>query len=196
VGRFYARSAADFDTYRQLMNGYIPTDKPDLPEGTMISGEFVSDYLAELAPRNPTERMLAVQMLWQHARIGGLMRMAARPSNVADPKILTGISRAIDDALNTSRRQAAAWAEIRSPRPVHVVRAGQMNVAHQQVVQNGPSGCITPSAPPNQQGYSRAEHPNAVPQLPLVSPGPLFAPGVGSSDQAVGVQHRAENRGG
>jgi len=86
---------------------------------------FVEASLEELAPRDAIERMLAVQMLWQHARLAQLIRQAG---GEVRPEILRSLNAAIDAGMNTYRRQAEAWDRIRVGRTTQFRRGGQVNV--------------------------------------------------------------------
>jgi hypothetical protein len=79
--------------------------------GRLTAEDFVDLHLEQMAPRDPVERMLAIQMLWQHARIGRLIIQFESPCT--DPQQLKGISAAIEAAMNTMRRQADAWRQLR-----------------------------------------------------------------------------------
>lgn len=101
---------------------------------------YVQDvYLAEMAPRNPVERMLAIQMLWNHKRIG---RLIEKEVVETDSDISKNIRSNIVSSMNTFRRQAASWDELRTPRQgrsVQVIHAaGEAHVA--QVVTMGVGG--------------------------------------------------------
>jgi hypothetical protein len=78
--------------------------------------------------------MLAMQMLWQHVRISQLSDMVSRESRV---ECFKGLSAALDSAVNTYRRLALAWKELRNPRPMQVFQGQQVNVAERQFVAGG-----------------------------------------------------------
>lgn len=99
------------------------------------SVDYAQAYLDAMTPRNPMERMLASQILLQHARISSLIRSQCRTKN---PGLRGQLDRAIDSAMNVARRQALAWDQLRSPRPVQYIAGQQINVAGQQVVANAP----------------------------------------------------------
>jgi hypothetical protein len=124
------RTTLDAVTYAGLANG---CDEVLLES----SVQYLYEYLAQMSPRSPVERMLAVQMLWQHARLAELIRKA---SAIADPHRRRAVDAAIDSGLNVARRQAMAWAQLRSPRTVQYFGGNQVNVADQQVVANGFTG--------------------------------------------------------
>ena len=97
--------------------------------------EFLDGLVKEIAPRNPIERMLAVQMAWQHGRIACLVRTAGRED---DPKGLHRLNLGIEAAMNTFRRQATAWQQLRAPRRAQFIAGHQVNMANQQIVNNLP----------------------------------------------------------
>lgn len=177
---------------------------------------YVEQYLAEMVPSNPAERMLAVQMLWQHARIGHLVRVVSRQTGLDSIKVLND---AIDSAVNTQRRLTMAWNGLKNPRPTQFVKAGQVNMAGQQVVSNGPMG-VPPSAPTtqsppdrmatstpappnesreaspkpvsaNEQGFDHAQ--KTTPSLPPVIPGLDCPPGVRGPRETVDAVYRPQD---
>ena len=119
------RQAIDVDTYGCAL------PPQGVAKGT--AGEFLDGFIAELEPRSPIERMLAVQMAWQHGRIACLVRIAGREG---DLDRLHRLNLGIDAAMNTFRRQATAWQQLRAPRQTQFLTSRQVNIANQQVVNN------------------------------------------------------------
>lgn len=70
-------------------------------------------------------------MMDMSARINQLIRLASTERNA---EFLRNLNTALDQAMNTSRRVALVWQELRTPRPAQHIRGGQVNVAEQQVV--------------------------------------------------------------
>lgn len=153
--------------------------------------DYVEQYLAEMQPRNPAERMLAVQMLWQHARIARFMHAEASESRFMHMETL---GKLIDSAMAVYRRQTTTWAELRAPRPVQIIKGQQVNMAEQQVItQAGGSRTANDAISSNKQGCTdeRATRP-ALPAQPVWSG---FAAARQQEREAVAVEHRAENAG-
>lgn len=156
--------------------------------------DYMQEYMAQMAPRTPAERMLAAQMLWQHARIAGLID---RSGKIHDPRMLGHINNAIDSAMNVARRQAVAWAQVRSPRSVQYIEGQQVNVASQQVVVNGVTPVRTPGGPQNvanEQGSPAPLLPQAAiaaPQVPAIGGGIENAASLGAGGAAVDGVHGA-----
>lgn len=152
---------------------------------------YADDLIERMAPRDPAEEMLVVQMLMAHARVMHLTSLANGQERLEPLRIVNEYA---DRASNTYRRLMLALAEYRKP-----PRGGdsftaisQANIAGQQVVMNGetsPSENAT-----NEQGHHTRAEPNEVPAaLPAESRGAGIAPVVGTSRQAVGAVYRAEN---
>jgi hypothetical protein len=152
----YHRMSLDSATYAQLAGVCDPALAP-----TGI--DYLEHYLAAMEPRNSAERMLAVQMLWQHARLARLLRLWSHAANEDRRKAL---DTAIDAAMGVSRRQAATWAALKSPRPVQIIAGGQVNVAGQQVVSNAnpaPGSDSRQSRNESNEQGSRDASPKALP---------------------------------
>lgn len=94
------------------------------------------DVLRQMNPRDPMEKMLIAQALWNHGRIAHLTELVALEKSYKGIRIL---NEAIDRAGNTFRRQMLALSEYRRPpQPGGTVnRINQANIANQQIVQNG-----------------------------------------------------------
>lgn len=115
--------------------------------------DFVDQYLEEMRPRDPVERMMATQLLWQHLRIGRLMELADQCAT--KPDLAKAYGAALDNAMGTFRRHAQALDGIRSPRPVQFIQDSQINMAQQQVVANaGAAGQNGRQHGANEQGSS------------------------------------------
>lgn len=166
---------------------------------------YLDQYIAEMKPANPVERMLAVQMLWQHTRIGMLIGLASDPDNIERLDTTKALQAAIDQALNTSRRQALAWQQLKKPRSAQFITGEQVNFAEQQIVANRPGEGGTQArrdspptrestapVPANEQGLDDdTQHAPAA--LPAQYPGSDILAGLGQPREAVGVQHRPED---
>lgn len=164
-----------------------------LPTSAM---EYMEEHLARMAPQNPAEQVLATQILIQHARVAWLVR---RSCSAIDPELRCRLDRAVDSAMNMSRRQVLAWQQLRSPRPVQYIAGQQVNVAGQQVVANG----VAPSTfgtggrnAANEQGCSEAygtDSSKALPGIPPLSSGPWLPTGGGGGEQALESLDRTAN---
>ena len=109
-----------------------------VPPNTAAKGtarEFLDGLVKEIAPRNPIERMLAVQMAWQHGRIACLVRTAGRAD---DPKRVHRLNLGVEAAMNTFRRQATAWQQLRAPRRAQFLAANPVNLATQPLLATRP----------------------------------------------------------
>jgi hypothetical protein len=149
----------DAGPYSQLI-GQLP-DTMD-PGGILTgsAGTYIDEYLREMAPRNPGERMLAVQMLLQHARVSRLMSMTPN----TETKAFASFQAALDSALNTYRRQMATWDAIRLPRPVQFIRGAQVNLARQQVISQGSDSSFNRANQTNEQGCRDASEAPLLPE--------------------------------
>jgi len=156
-----------------------------LPTSAM---EYMEEHLARMAPQNPAEQILATQILIQHARVAWLVK---RCCYATDPELRCRLDRAVDSAMNMSRRQVLAWQQLRSPRPVQYIAGQQVNVAGQQVVANGVSpltlrtgerNAADEQGCPNANGWDTTK---ALPGIPPLSSGPSLASGGGGGEQAL-----------
>lgn len=95
--------------------------------------DFLEQHLERLSPKDPIERMLAIQLLWQHTRIASL---CVRETRTADPKLAAALRAAIEQAMNTFRRQAKALRDLQSPRAMNLIQGRQVNVGDGQIVAN------------------------------------------------------------
>lgn len=161
--------------------------------------EYMEEHLARMAPQNPAEQVLATQILVQHARVAWLVK---RSCHATDPDLRCRLDRAVDSAMNMSRRQVLAWQQLRSPRPVQYIAGQQVNVAGQQVVANGVSpptlrtgerNAANEQGCPNADGRASTE---ALTGIPPLGGGPCLATGGGSGEQALEPLDRAANAGG
>lgn len=177
----------DSFVYERQLQALAPND--DLHKSALY---YLEQYLDEMKPRNPAERMLAIQMRWVHLRIGRLLQVAESPANY-DLELFKGVSEAIDKLLNTSRRLMKTWDEMRTPRPIQFIKGSQVNMAEQQVVANGPVQSKTPEGDrANEQGFVEQAPTQA---LPLEPPGPIFTSSIGSEEQAVDAEHGSTDAG-
>ena len=97
--------------------------------------DFVDQFVEQMQPRNPVERMLALQTLWQHLRIGRIIEQADRCVN--EPELAKAYGAVLENAMNTFRRHVQALDALRSPKPLQFIRGSQVNVGQQQIVSNG-----------------------------------------------------------
>ena len=156
--------------------------------------QFTADFIERVAPRDPLEELLALQMLYTHGRVGYLSTQATQQR---DPKKVKVYHEAADGASNTFRKLMLGLAQYRRP-----PRGGdtfmairQANVAEQQVVQNQagarPRG-VTHVCEPEPIGRAR---PAPQAPLPALAGGAGVAEDVGAAAPAVGDEHGAPNRG-
>jgi len=157
------------------------------PQAAETAHDYVDCYLAEMKPADPVQRMLAVQMLWQHTRINQLIRLASGEREV---ELLRGLNTAIDQAMNTSRRMALAWEEVRNPRPSQHIRGDQVNVAEQQVVAGSVVvGAAGEGEAPESVSRNELGEPKDDPVDEILSRGARGAAASSPEKQAVGGQH-------
>lgn len=81
-------------------------------DANAMAQDVLEDFMAAMRPRNRIERLLAMQMLWQHARIGRLSMMEATPNNTR-LDIAKSLNLAVDKAMSTFTRQVLAWSALR-----------------------------------------------------------------------------------
>ncbi|MCC6679208.1 MAG: hypothetical protein IT436_18940 [Phycisphaerales bacterium] len=164
-----------------------------MDQGADDALDYIDDYLAEVQPRNPVERMLAVQMLWLHKRLG---QLATQTAKITRADHLRGLYAASDAGLASFRKHALAFQQLREPRPVQFIKAGQANFADKQVVNN----TIPPASGPESVPSSKVENevgledaPYSPPPLPPVIPGSDVLAGLRAPREAVGEIHRASD---
>lgn len=161
--------------------------------------EYMEEHLARMAPQNPAEQVLATQILVQHARVAWLVKQCCYAT---DPELRCRLDRAVDSAMNMSRRQVLAWQQLRSPRPVQYIAGQQVNVAGQQIVANGvaPSTLRTgETIAANEQGCSHVNgwrSTEALKGIPPLGRWPCLAAGGGGGEQALEPLDRTANTGG
>jgi hypothetical protein len=148
--------------------------------------DFVEQHLERLAPRDPLERMLAIQLLWQHVRIATL---CVRETQTGDPKEAAAIRAGIEQAMNTFRRQARTLRELQAPRPTNFIRGGQVNVGDGQVISN-----TQINEAPNAENELGMDHDGEA-GVPALSGGSSEPRSVDTPRQAVDAVHRAQNGG-
>jgi len=166
--------------------------------GTAI--EYVEQYIAEMQPRNPAERMLAVQMLWQHARISRLVYLMAAESRC---DVLKEMNAAIDAAMSVYRKQALTWQELRTPRPVQIIRGHQVNMADKQLIAQSTGAGAARQLPTDSREVERqnvsnkqgCEGPQTPPALPAERTWPGCFEGDRAECKAVAVEHRPADAG-
>ncbi len=111
-------------TYQTLLN------RLGEPQAVATALDEIERFVKGMNPESPAEKLLAAQMLLQHAHIVQLLRRFSDRNAPADVKALSG---AIGAAMDVFRRQVGAWDRLRRPRMT--VRALQANLAYQQIVQ-------------------------------------------------------------
>ncbi len=124
------RCSTDTGTYVRLLRG-IRTAVKELDQ---TSHTVIERYLDDMAPRDQVERMLAMQMLWQHLRIARLCQEWSMDELSHRGAVL---SAAISDGMELAQRQAKTWRRIRSESlasPQASVAIGQVNIASQRLV--------------------------------------------------------------
>ncbi len=149
--------------------------------------DFVEQYLEQMQPRNPLERMLAIQSLWQHIRVSSLCLREARCS---DAKEAAAIRTAIEQAMNTFRRQVQAVRDLQTPRPVNLIRGGQVNVGNDQVITNNVLNARGPLA--NELGWTDGRQET----VSADARGTCEPDGVHTQRRALDPVDRAQNAGG
>ena len=135
---------------------------------------YMDDLIKRMAPRDPVEEMLVVQMLLTHARVLHLTDWANRQESLEK---LRGVNECADRASNTYRRLMLALPEYRHPPSMSSFTAiGQANFATQQLIQTNEAGTTT-----NEQGCEAHQ----APLLSADTSGPLVAPDFGAEREAV-----------
>ncbi len=127
VTRFLHQLSLDASTYEKMLHAR----GSEAAQHTAF--DFLEQHLEELQPRDPIERMLAVQILWQHIRISTL---CVRESLTKDPKEAAALRSSIEQAMNTFRRQARTMRDLQAPRSPNIISGGQVNVGDGQIVTN------------------------------------------------------------
>jgi hypothetical protein len=156
---FHGRSIAGMvytNALAQRIGRLLP--KP-MPQSAML---YVDDLIERMAPRDPAEEMLVIQLVLTHARVLHLTHLANMQER---PESIRTVHEYADRASNTCRRLMLALAEYRRP-----ARTGdsftaikQANIAGQQVIQNHenlPAGNAT-----NEQGCGHTNGPAALPAV-------------------------------
>ena len=124
-------------------------------------------------------------------RINQLIRLASGEREV---DLLRGLNTAIDQAMNTSRRMALAWEEVRNPRPSQHIRGGQVNVAEQQVVAGSVVvGAAGEEKAPESVSRNELGAPQNDPVDEILSRWTRGAAAHRSAESAVGAQHGAQD---
>ena len=98
-----------------------------------IALDALEEHLDAMAPRSMAERYLAAQAFVGHLRTLRLVREEAREPDARKRRALAG---AVAESMNTQRRTVEAFDNLRRPRAPSF-RAGQVNMADQQVVVQG-----------------------------------------------------------
>lgn len=151
-------------------------------------GIYAEDMIKRMAPSDPAEEMLVVQMLLAHARVMHLTSLANGQEGLDAVRIVNEYA---DRASNTLRRLALALAEYRRPsrRVASYTAIGQANIAGQQVVMSGETSADGKTT--NEQGCdTRAEPGAAKPALPAEPRGAGIPSGIGAAREAVEVVNR------
>lgn len=140
---------------------------------------YVDDLVDRMAPRDPAEEMLVIQMVLAHARVLHLTDLANRQERLVS---IRAINEHADRASNTFRRLMLALSDYRRPRaPAAFTAIRQANIAGQQVIQNHET-----QNTPNELGFLPLS-PQALP--PFVG-GAGCAPCGGPAGEAVDPVHR------
>ncbi len=136
---------------------------------------YVDDLIERMAPRDPAEEMLVVQLVLTHARVLHLTDAANRQERLES---IRTVHEYADRASNTYRRLMLALAEYRRP-----ARTGdtfavvkQTNIAAQQVIQNHEKSTAKAT---NEQGFKPAAGAVGA-DLPATQALPPDSGGVGS----------------
>ncbi|MEQ8770035.1 MAG: hypothetical protein RIB60_05955 [Phycisphaerales bacterium] len=150
------------------------------PQAEATALDEIERFVKGMKPESPAEKLLAAQMLLQHAHIVQLIRRFSDRNEPTDVRALSG---AIGAAMDVFRRQVEAWNRLR--RPHMTVRALQANLAYQQIVQGREEFDVPRSVRERRETQAK---------LPADTRGAGIAPQVQSGEQAVGVQHGPTNR--
>lgn len=186
-----SEASPEFIAYQhQLRTDALPYMTMLLQDGqeetVETSTEYIKAYLKEMAPRSPMERMLAMQMLWQHVRIGKMVKMVSNPSN-GELEVFSSLNATLETAMNTYRRQVLAYQQLREP--VQPIKATQLNVAKQQVVAQHNQGKQARKRTRAQEKPSEASK-----ELPPVREGPDFFDQLRQQNAAVGAVNGTAHR--
>lgn len=158
---------------RQRIAGMFPEP---MAQSAML---YVDDLIERMAPRDPAEEMLVVQLVLTHARVLHLTDAANRQERLES---IRTIHEYADRASNTYRRLMLALAEYRRPTaPATFTAIKQANIAGQQVIQNHENRNAT-----NEVG----DKPHAPPALPADTGGIGFPAFIRPAGEALDAIHR------
>jgi hypothetical protein len=161
------------NTLRQRIAGMFP--EPMAP-GAML---YVDDLIERMAPRDPVEEMLVVQLVLTHARVLHLIDMANGQERLES---IRTVHEYADRASNTYRRLMLALAEYRRPAaPATFTAIRQANIAGQQVIHNHEHRNAT-----NEVG----DTPHDPPALPADTGGTGFPAFIRPAEEALDTIHR------
>jgi len=104
---FFHGIGRDAGTYAKLLQG----ERSDVP--FLTAHQYVDQFLEELGVDGPLDRMLAMQLLYQHVRVQNL---CLREFTATDPKQASATRSALDQAMNTFRRQTQALRDLQAKR--------------------------------------------------------------------------------
>lgn len=145
--------------------------------------DAIEHFVQRMEPESPAEKLLASQMLLQHAHIILLLR---RLHTGADARDVGSISGAINAAMDVFRRQTEAWNRIR--RPQVTVQAIQANMAYQQLIgTGGPTNDV-------ERATGKSSRNEPAPTLSAESRGIGVPSSVDPRDQALAGEHWTANR--
>ena len=148
---------------------------------------YATDMIERMAPRDPAEEMLVVQMILAHVRTLHLTSKATEQRRLDSLRI---VNEYVDRASNTYRRLMLALSEYRPPRrSPNVTSIGQANIADKQVVWNGRGDCENST---NEQGSDSSCGETPLPPLGSGAGGPES---LGETSPAVAVRDRPPNSG-
>ena len=147
------------------------------PLSVMTAEKHAEDTLKRMRCKDPLEEMLVMQALWAHARAAHLTMVANQQKELTQVRVVNEYA---DRASNTFRRLMLALADYRCPRrsgdSFVAIKAGQANIAHQQVIT--PVVADENQNVTNEKGLHHVKSDVAAPApvLPLVSEGPGLTP--------------------
>lgn len=91
-----------------------------------------AEFVREMAPRDPLEKLALEQLLLNHIRV---LRLSQQASSGSSPEMIKILNEAADHASGSFRRLMVAFGEYRKkPSQQSIVAIAQANVAHQQQI--------------------------------------------------------------
>jgi hypothetical protein len=120
---------------------------------------YIRSTLARMTPAgrelDPFEEMLVIEAVLLHARFVHLSGRAMQQSNV---RWFNSMNDQADRAANQYRRAMQTLSDYRNPRATQFIKAGQLNQANQQIVNNGASPNLEKAKVTNELVSEEAEH--------------------------------------